>query len=429
MDSPKTLLGPAITGEYIPTAYWNGWMNMRRAPPFSFQAVNEMLTDPRVMFGLWLIKGPILSKSRFYIDCDNKEAKDFLIQNLTRFWRNSAVRAMKSIEWGYSCSEALYEIRNGLINFDTLKDLHPLDCRALTREGKLVGATVRNVPTKTGKKKVELSGARSLWTVHSREVHPWYGRSRLFGAYLPWLECWSEGGFRDSRRLFFYKYAYTGAIGYYPNQDFQLPSGQRVSSKDLMREMLEKSRNGATVALPNTRDANGQRAWEIVPATSTPPPASLGEYGKDLKDDIWEGMGIPPEVARAEGTGAYAGRAVPLEAFYAILQEIVNWLITDVNSQIFRVLVDLNFGEDVEYEIVPFGLTLGMGNNKSAEQDQTEKLFDPTQQGGAQLSLEEKVIQYSQSCYPPLNVCVAEPPKGYTPRYPKRLIVPVTIAV
>lgn len=73
-------------------------------------------------------------------------------------------------------------------------------------------------------------------------------------------------------------------------------------------------------------------------------------------------MGIPPEIARAEGTGAYAGRFVPQQAFYSTLQSMLQWLIGDADEQIFRRLVIHNFGDD-EYEIIPFPLIDSLEEN------------------------------------------------------------------
>jgi len=355
-------LGSPITKDYLPSAYYSTWFLYRKAPPFNLRVLQEMLTDPRILFGLWLLKGPILSKSRFHVVADNKEIKSFLIDNVTRFWRNSAARALKAVEWGFSGSEVLYKVKGptGQIYFDTLKDLRPLDCRAVTREGKLVGMSVHNLPGRT--KKVSIPTPRFLWHVQGREINAWYGRSRCFGAYIPWLETWSDGGYRDSRRLFFHKYAYSGGTIYHPPGTTKLEDEngntiQVVSNRDLAREIMEKKKTGGTVALPNTEGgAPGTRAWEITDPTIAPPPSHVMEYGADLKREIFEGMGIPPEIAHAEGTGAYAGRKVPEDAYYANLQEILNALISDADAQIFRLLVELNFGPNQEYEIVPAGL-------------------------------------------------------------------------
>ena len=279
MVTTADFLGPSRTADYVPQIYGSTQNWYQKAPLFTYNTAVQMLTDSRVNFGLWLIKGPVISLSRFFVDCQDEPVKLYLMKNASRFWRGSAVRALKAVEWGYSASEALYRRGDdGMIYFNTLKDLHSLDCKALTLDGKLVGCRVRNVPNR---RIVTLSGPRCLWHVHSRELHPWYGRSRLYGAYLPWLEYWTDGGCRDSRRLYFHKYAFDGGVMYYPegfsnlaNQDGAI--AQVISNKDLAREIMEKKKTGGTMAIPNKFDTvSGQRQWEYIGPTMTPPPQGV----------------------------------------------------------------------------------------------------------------------------------------------------------
>lgn len=412
---PGEFLGPSQTKDYLPEAYGSYWSSLARVPLFTLARVNEMLADPRIGFGLWLIKGPILALSRFYIDCKNQEVKEFLKKTVTRFWRNCAGRALKAIEWGYSASEASYRVRDGKICFDTLKDLHPLDAKALTRDGDFIGFRLRNTKGghSTGQKTI--AHPRSFWHVHDRLHHPFYGKSRLYGAFLPWIEIFTDGGFRDTRRLFFYKYAYDGGVIYHPNGVYRSEDGNMVIPyKDLARELLEKKKTGGILTLPNVIDETGKRAWEHIPPTVQPAPTSLMEYGDNLRDEEWEGMGIPPEIARAEGTGAYAGRRVPQQAFYATLQDILFWLNFDADQQIYRPLVEVNYGQ-VEYEIVPFGLlepTPEESDQGGSPYPAFPEARSADQDQGAQMS--HYLRKQSNQIYLPGEVCVDFDPRKYS---------------
>ena len=359
--TPEQLLGKPITADYMPSGYSGMFLFARNRPPFSQTVIQEMLADPRVIFGLWLLKGPILANSRFYIECDDSKVKQFLIKNVTRFWRNSAARALKAIEWGFSGSETMYRVEDGQIQFDTLRDLHSQDVRCVTQQGQLVGFVVRNVPnptTKQGRQKVFLGVPKGFWHTHWRTHHPWYGLSRLYAAHIPWWEMWSDGGYRDIRRLWFHKNAFEGGIMYHPPGITRTKDGLAISNKDLAREMIEKKRTGGTLTLPNTMGGEGIRSWEYVAPQPNAVPAGLMEYGASLKEELFEGMGIPPEIFEGggQGFGSATGRQVPEEAFFSVLQEMVGWLIQDADDQIFRHLVQMNFGS-VPYEIIPFGLT------------------------------------------------------------------------
>lgn len=350
--------------------------------------VPMMMTDPRVKFGLRMIKGPILANARFFVadprssDTRQSNLKKFLIKQITRFWRSSAVKALSAVEWGWSGSEALYERRrNGILEFDSLRNIYQPDSRVLVAGGKLTGMTVRHVKGRQGK--VMLGGPKAFWHVVSREINPWYGESRLFGAYEPWTEFYTDGGAKDIRRLYYHKFAYTGEVGYFPEGTTATPDGAyQKANRDLMLEILEKRKTGAVAAFPNTTDDTGNPNWRIDPATNTVggAAADMSQYHADLKDEIWEGMGIPTEVAIAEGTGAFAGRRIPQIAFFSMLQELVNWLIFDFNEQILSPLVRLNFGVDPDYEIVPFGLLQGSEEEEEREKQQTLQSADATGQ-------------------------------------------------
>jgi len=361
------------TADYMPTAYWSGFHPYRRFPGFSLGVVLAMLTDPRVLLGLGIIKGVLLTKMKIRIDCDSQPVQDFLQRQLTRFLSRDAPIALKAVEWGYSCSEVFYKIIDGQLHYWGLRDLHPMDCRCLVAAGKVIGARIRGLKRGSATdyhRSDPLLVPKIFWHVQSRDFHPWYGRSRLFGAFIPWNETWSDGGFRDIRRLWFYKYAYDGGIGYHPPGTTRIAeTGQEISNRDLMREIMEKRRTGGIVVLPDNPEG-GKRLWEILPPTPMPLPSGLMEYGEQLRVEILEGMGIPPEVVQAAQVGSgYSGRRVPEEAFYCSLQQNANELINDLDQQVLRFLVRFNFKTDVPYELTVYGLL--------AEEETPERVPEP----------------------------------------------------
>jgi hypothetical protein len=119
--------------------------------------------------------------------------------------------------------------------------------------------------------------------------------------------------------------------------------------------MIEKKRTGGVLTLPNTVGPDGSgRAWEYLPPQGNPVPAGLLDYGDLLKDEVLEGMGIPPEIIQSSGEtgfGSASGRQVPQMAFYSLLLELKHWLVLDFDAHVLRYLVTLNFG-NVPYEII-----------------------------------------------------------------------------
>lgn len=354
--TPDQLLGPPITAEYEPPDLaLSAYFFHPNRPMFTLWHVDAMLTDARVRFGLDLLRGPIISNSHFAVYTENAALKEFLERQLNRFKQNSLPIALRCMDYGFLGCEVLYRTVENMLHFDKLKFLHPHNTRVVTRQGNYIGIEVGRIGQADAA--VFIGRPKSFWTVHARDSHIWYGRSRLRGAFLAWNEIWSEHGYRDQRRVWFYKNAYAGPkIGYPPGSTpSEEPGTPPLDHREVAQEMVDKMVSGTGVTYPVVAQGP-QGGWIIEDAKPLSIPEGLLEYGDQLRDEIWEGMGIPPEVARAEGTGAFAGRRVPQQAFYSVLQEIVQDIITDFDEQVLLPLVRMNFGHGQSYEIECFGL-------------------------------------------------------------------------
>lgn len=321
----------------------------RQRPIFTQWTIREMIIDPRVMYGLGLIKGPLMSKAKFKVESDNEDVRQFVVDMINDFWQNGVGQALKAIEWGYSGSEVMYkqDEKTGRYTYCGLRDFESPSVKIVTKNGDRTGIIVDNFTTvkMTPGKAVYLGGPKCFHHVHWRHINPWYGRSRLIGAHIPWNEIWSEGGFRDIRRMWFYKNAFDGGTMYHPMGSYRDQSGALKTFQQLAQELIEKKRAGATMTLPSDTDSRGQRKWQHEPAKGNTIPQGLFEYGDSLRIEILEAMGIPYEVIEAsgnEGFGSSSGRAIPETAFYAVLQEELNWLIYDFIQQIARPMVQIN---------------------------------------------------------------------------------------
>jgi hypothetical protein len=339
-------------------------------PFFTVWHIDAMLCDAGVLFGLRMLRGPILNNSRFLVKTTNMALKQYLIDQINRFWSTSASLALHSMDYGYQGCEILYRAKDNSLQFDKLKYLHPHNTRAVVRNGQVIGMEVGRV----GQHQAVYVGApKCFWTVHERNHNQWYGRSRLRGSFLAWNEIWSDHGYRDQRRVWFYKNAYAGPkVGYPPGAaPPERPGDEPIPHRVIAQEMVDKMVSGTGVTFP-TVAADQQGGWIIEDAKPINIPEGLLEYGDQLRDEIWEGMGVPPEVARADGeTGAFAGRRVPQQAFYSSLQEICQELITDLDDQVLRNLAYMQFGRAADYEIECLGLMHEMGQEQENIQSQT----------------------------------------------------------
>jgi hypothetical protein len=350
----KDYKGPTVYG-----GLYNSLISPERAIFFRHY-IPLMMRDPHLWYGMELLKGPIVSKAKFLCESDDTEVIEFVERQFDRFWQRAIDKALDCLVWGYSGSEVEYEFSksNGTLEFKDLRYLHPSDIKPVIKDGELLAIEIRHAEkcehshTTDTNSTIYLKPPKVFWTVHDKKASRWFGRSRLEGAFDSWWEIWQPKGYRGIRHLWYYRHAYDGGVLYYPDGTTQDPeTAEEVSNAIIAQEMLDRKETGSSLALPNKTGEN--RDWEYENPKGNPPPEGLLEYGDVLRDELWEGIGVPPEVAKQEETGSFAGRRVPQQAFYSYVQQIANEIAWDFDDQIVRKLVKLVYGPDVDYEIVP----------------------------------------------------------------------------
>jgi len=337
-------------------------------PYFTQHTARTMLLDPRIKYGLSLIKGPITTYTKFFTEeeaespsihtaivelnyhfpyavvAKNKDTETFIIDQLNRFWEVGLSKAITAVEWGYSGSEVAYKLKkDGTLHFNNLYLYPGMGLQCVTRKRGIIGF-IRN-----GDKNTYVPIGKGFWHVHQRERNHYYGESVLRGAHIPWHETWTLGGARDIRRTWFFKNAYDGGELYYPEGSYQDETGAIQSHENLALRMLALKRSGSGMVFPSTKDTQGKRNWEYEPPKANVTPTGMEDYIQMLRDEELEGMGIPPEVVQSSGDtgmGSATGRMVPLMAFIASLTPIGTHLIGDFCEQILPVLLYHNKMDD-----------------------------------------------------------------------------------
>jgi len=346
--------------------------------------IESMLLDPRVVFGLWLIKGPIQTYTKFFsqedadnpainesivsqnlvfsykVTCENSEVEEYILKQLRRFWETGLSKALSALEWGYSGSQVMYkQDSKGQIHFDNLFKYKPTKIRPVSRQGGITGLFLRD-------RNQYIPIPKAFWHVHGREHNHFTGRSRLKGPHVPWHELWSIGGARDIRRLWYYKNSYdSGTLRYPEGSQTDEVCNIRLNS-EVAAEIITNKLTGGFLVLTNKKDSGGKDyAWSYEPPSANITPQGLMEYPKDLKTEILEGMGIPPEVIESQGSsgfGSATGRKVPYMAFIASLTPLVTNVIGDFDTQILSNLVQLAFRRTVDYTIEPIVPVANVGD-------------------------------------------------------------------
>lgn len=373
----KDYKGP-ITSGGLTLSYFNP-----ARPIFWRSFVPLMMKDPHLSYGMEILKGPIVSKAKFEVECDDAEIAEYVQSELDSFWLRGVAQALDCLIWGYSGHEIIYDfnIESGLIEFKELRFLHPRDVKAVTRDGELVAIEVKRT-RKTDSDPIYIEPPKCLWLVHDDKSNRWYGRSRLEGAFNSWWQMWKPKGYLDLRHMWFHRYAYEGGILYYPDGTTQNPeTGEEIPNAVVATELLDKKETGSSLALPQKTGEN--RDWEWEAPKGNQPPEGLLEYGDALRDEMWEGIGVPPEVAKQEGTGSFAGRRVPQQAFYSMLQELANVVAFGFDTQSILPRVKLSWGEDApSYKINPISIlqTLQEEEMGSTGMDMGEEGMEEEQQ-------------------------------------------------
>lgn len=337
-------------------------------PFFNLYTAKLMLLDPRIRYGLYLLKGPIATYTKFFnseesespsihtaivelnyhfpygVKCNNPDDEKFIIDQLTRFWEVALSKVLTAIEWGYSASEVRFKRKSdGKVHFDNLYLQQPMTSQVVTKRKGIIGF-VRNKD-----KSSYVPIGKGFWHVHQREKNSYYGESALRGAHVPWHETWSLGGARDIRRTWFFKNAYDGGQMYYPEGSYTDTQGRTIHNEELAVQLLEMKRSGSSLIFPSTRGIDGKHEWEYEPPKANMTPEGMQEYINQLRDEELEGLGIPPEIVQGNGgsaIGSATGRMVPLMAFIATLTPIATHIIGDFCEQILPLLLHFNNMKD-----------------------------------------------------------------------------------
>ena len=303
------------------------------------------------------------------ISPDPKVAQ-FVLAHAERFWQRGVPLLQEGgYPYGWAAGEHLYKETGGMMVWSHLKDFHPNDAFVLTEKYQPVGVRIKNIREKQPVDLWFASGtipAKAAWYPHRPRFTQFYGRSQLIGAWRPWRRL----GWRDAVEQVIdaaiYRAGYKGPIVRHPPEDMQtaksgIPATQadeagksRRSARDVARQIVEWAKAGAGFTLSSAQyppAQGGGNKWDIEFPDHVMDVRPLIEAARYLEDQIMLGIGVPPELVKAGGTGSgYSGRSIPREAFLDGQQHIANAMLQIFVEQVIRPLVLWNFG-DVPFEI------------------------------------------------------------------------------
>ena len=368
------LFGNPITSEkprtagYRPVSGYTWGLQLRDLPLFSFLTIESMLIDETVNLGLAMRMAPLVGVEFAYkqgqewvpgVKSDSKEVADFVERQLHKIWKLDIVRLLTSQVWGWAAAEVLYKVseETGLIEYNGMLGRHASDCRALQHKGELVGVQFGNVDSRYHEGRSQQFGTRlglgkAVWHAHKQLDGSFYGVSVLKGAYSAWADKWLPGGALDVRRLFMMSDSYGGRTMRYPPGTTEIEGLGDVPNRDIAREIVEMIKSGATPVYPAAYDESGKPLWELTDPTVTSNPVHILQYPKDCNIEILRGMEIPDDyLTSASQSGAWAGKQVPMTAFYSALTLVALDLLRTVVIQILEPLVLWNWGKAIPFEV------------------------------------------------------------------------------
>lgn len=310
---------------------------------------------------------------------------EFVLAHVERFWQRGMPLLQEGYAYGWAPGEHIYKEVRGLMCWSHLKDFHPNDGFVLTENYQAVGIRIKNIREKQPVDLWFACGsipAKGCWYAHRPRFGSHYGRSQLIGAWRPWRRL----GWRDAVEQVIdaaiYRAGYKGPVVRHPKESMQtaqsgIPAtrndGQgnpRRDARDVALQIVQWAKAGAGFTLSSEQyppAMGGGNKWAIEWPEHVMDVRPLIEAAKYLEDQIFYGIGVPPELVRAGGTGSgYSGRSIPREAFLDGQQKVADPMLQMFVEQVVRPLVLWNFG-DVPFEVSCKSILKSQSNAKGGD--------------------------------------------------------------
>lgn len=344
---------------YTPPPNYRGTMNELGLPPFTIRQVNLMLHDSQIKLGKAIKVAPLMHVK--FNTTGRQDVAAFAEKMMRVAWDLVVPKAVSALWYKVFCGQPIYKRNDssGLMELSGLNDYFPSDIDFLEVDRQLVGIRIKTRTTAKSNSaspgSEDLYGMKSFIYIHKQQFGSRDGESELEGAYAPWLEKSGPDGGMAIRRLWYYKNSFDSGILFHPPGSYQWNkadgSVQEVPYRDVARQALERSAAGGVWVLPNVYDQEGHRLWEYTPPKMNGDGAALINYVEQLNTEMLRGMGIPDDIiSQTSGTGSYAGRSIPFQAFLTSQTGTIRALFEAIRKQIVLPLCWWNFQSlDVEF--------------------------------------------------------------------------------
>lgn len=342
-----------------------------RYPRWSNLYAIQMLATPAVQLGLRYIKAPIFNMHfeaagqgaapawngqtesgtkgvKGVVESPDADVAEFVAATLNRFWSAGLVEALECVQFGTAAGIPVYKQGDdGKVQYRRLRGVRHTDCLAFVDRQRRVGAI-----QSSRQGGFTYKSPRCFWLPLEPEFGSLYGTPRTLGGFHPWWLLTMPNGAIDAMCKWYFKCSAHAGIIRHPDGSIKENDGTQTFYRDVARQIVEYGQAMAVFTLPSRKNDKGDYDWSFEPAKINGSGREYLELVENLKKQIWEGMGIPPEVIQAGEQGGFAGRRVPQAAFYQSLESLRDSVVVAVQQYILDWLVLANFGRPVEYDIV-----------------------------------------------------------------------------
>lgn len=323
-------------------------------PGASIQTYRRMLQNPTISLGLAVCKAPIKASQWSVGKPEGADATNEQAEQLIKDWilplRPSLMSdGLRAIEFGCSCFEIVWGIRDGYDVPVRLKPLLRELCEIQTDKvtGAFAGVKNRNV---------HLLPDECLVISHDSEAGDLNGRSRLENvreyAWWPWVKTLDRTG----------KYT-TKAAGIiplirYPAGRSLDASGTEVDNSEIAKRIIDRLDTGNGIIMPqelakwaealiqNGVDATKIAAWsiEFVEANTSHGDELTGILGK-FESLAMRGLLVPERTAIEGQFGTKAEAGAHGDVAVSIAQDTLDQLLRALNWHLVDKMLARNFGE------------------------------------------------------------------------------------
>jgi len=319
-----------------------------------------MRRTPTIAIGLAMRRAPLLGCKFGYeeggqfiegVRSNDPKVASFVNRQIARVWQHGVRHLLRAQVYGWAGAEIRYFLNpeTNMVEVDRLLPRRSEDVQALLRGGELIGMRVRNVKHDGNEGDADIMFPRCVYHVHAPQPGQFYGESILHGAYEPWCDKSLDGGANDVRKLFMRKDSYGGSTVRYPLGTIYV-DGKEIPARDIAQQIVEQIQAGSVKTIPSETDDAGNSRWDIEEATIPSNPQHILQFPKDLDVEMLRGMEIPEDVLTTDSSGAWAGKRVPMAAFYSGLDMWLGQLVNDICEQVIEYLVSINFGSAIPFE-------------------------------------------------------------------------------